>query len=59
MTYTPQPREHRPQTVCLPSKPLTGVGSKFVYRDSASTNIRNTFARIARETREAIASGRV
>ncbi len=59
MNYTPQPREPRPQTVCLPSKPLAGVGSQFTYRNAVSTDIRATFARIARETRDAIAAGRV
>jgi hypothetical protein len=48
-----QPREHRPQTVCQPSQPLIGVGSTFQYRNSASTDLRATFARVKARTEQA------
>ena len=46
----------RPQTVCLPSQPLCVPGSTFQYRNSASTDIRATFARIAAQTSQAWAA---
>jgi hypothetical protein len=48
-----QPRESRPQTVCQPSQPLVGVGSTFQYRNSVSTDIRATFARMKARTEQA------
>lgn len=46
----------RPQTICQPSQPLCAPGSTFQYRNSASTDLRATFARIAAQTSQAWAA---
>lgn len=53
-TNTPQPTT-RPQTVCKPTQPLIGLGSRFQYRNAVSTDIRATFARIRQQTEAAMA----
>jgi hypothetical protein len=52
---TEQTTTARPQTVCKPSQPLIGLGSRFQYRSAVSTDIRATFARIREQTEAAMA----
>lgn len=52
---TEQNTTARPQTVCKPSQPLIGLGSRFQYRSAVNTDIRATFARIREQTEAAMA----
>lgn len=52
---TEQNTTTRSQTVCKPSQPLIGLGSRFQYRSAVNTDIRATFARIREQTEAAMA----